>query len=76
MTCPSTPNGPVYGTARLLVASNRGPLSIQAAEADGADGPSDASYTRSLLDGGVSRCARKFGEEAIETVIAAMDGGK
>ena len=31
-----------------------------------------ASYTRSLLDGGPARCARKLGEEAIETVIAAV----
>lgn len=32
----------------------------------------DASYTRQLLDGGAVRCARKFGEEALETVIAAV----
>jgi phosphoribosyl-ATP pyrophosphohydrolase len=32
----------------------------------------EASYTRRLLDGGVERCARKFGEEAIETVLAAV----
>lgn len=32
----------------------------------------DASYTRQLLDGGVERCAKKFGEEAVETVIAAL----
>ena len=30
------------------------------------------SYTRSLLDKGVARCARKFGEEATEAVIAAV----
>ena len=36
----------------------------------GADG--GASYTRSLLDKGVAHCARKFGEEAIEFVIAAV----
>lgn len=30
------------------------------------------SYTKSLLDGGIERCAKKFGEEAIETVMAAM----
>lgn len=41
-----------------------------------ADGQADQSYTRSLLDDGVSRCARKFGEEAIEAVVAAMDGHK
>ncbi len=34
-----------------------------------AAGP-DSSYTRQLLDAGPVRCARKLGEEAIETVIA------
>jgi len=33
-----------------------------------------ASYTRTLLDKGPAHCARKLGEEAIETVIAALDG--
>ena len=32
----------------------------------------DNSYTRQLLVSGVERCARKFGEESIETIIAAM----
>jgi phosphoribosyl-ATP pyrophosphohydrolase len=32
----------------------------------------DKSYTRALLDKGVAHCARKFGEEAIETTIAAI----
>jgi phosphoribosyl-ATP pyrophosphohydrolase len=32
----------------------------------------DQSYTRKLLDGGPEFCARKFGEEAIEVVIAAL----
>lgn len=32
----------------------------------------EASYTRSLLDGGPERIARKLGEEAVETVIAAL----
>jgi phosphoribosyl-ATP pyrophosphohydrolase len=31
----------------------------------------DQSYTRKLLDRGVAQCAKKLGEEAIETVIAA-----
>jgi phosphoribosyl-ATP pyrophosphohydrolase len=30
------------------------------------------SYTAQLLTAGPERCAKKFGEEAIETVIAAM----
>jgi phosphoribosyl-ATP pyrophosphohydrolase len=32
----------------------------------------ERSYTRQLLDGGNEACARKFGEEAVETVIAAL----
>lgn len=32
----------------------------------------DTSYTRKLLDGGVGRCAKKLGEEATETIIAAL----
>ena len=32
----------------------------------------DSSYTHQLLDRGVERCAKKFGEEAVETVLAAM----
>src|ERR1700723_1009300 len=32
----------------------------------------EASYTRKLLDKGSEHCAKKFGEEAVETVIAAI----
>ncbi|WP_174300065.1 phosphoribosyl-ATP diphosphatase [Caulobacter sp. S45] len=31
-----------------------------------------SSYTAHLLAGGVARAAKKFGEEAVETVVAAM----
>jgi phosphoribosyl-ATP pyrophosphohydrolase len=31
-----------------------------------------SSYTRQLLDAGTKRCARKFGEEAMELVIASL----
>jgi phosphoribosyl-ATP pyrophosphohydrolase len=34
------------------------------------------SYTRSLLDAGVEKCAKKFGEEAIETTLAAVAQSK
>ena len=33
----------------------------------------DKSYTRQLLDAGVPRCAKKFGEEAVEVVIASLN---
>lgn len=32
----------------------------------------EVSYTRRLLDKGAGHCAKKFGEEAVETVIAAV----
>jgi phosphoribosyl-ATP pyrophosphohydrolase len=32
------------------------------------------SYTKSLFDAGVPRISKKFGEEAFEAVIAAMEG--
>ncbi|HUO99810.1 MAG TPA: phosphoribosyl-ATP diphosphatase [Rhizomicrobium sp.] len=34
------------------------------------------SYTAKLISEGVERCAKKFGEEAIETALAAMKGDK
>jgi phosphoribosyl-ATP pyrophosphohydrolase len=32
----------------------------------------EVSYTRKLLDRGVAHCAKKLGEEAVETAIAAV----
>jgi phosphoribosyl-ATP pyrophosphohydrolase len=32
----------------------------------------EASYTKKLLDKGAPHCAKKLGEEAVETVIAAL----
>ena len=37
-----------------------------------AQASAEVSYTRKLLDRGVAQCAKKFGEEAIETVLAAV----
>jgi phosphoribosyl-ATP pyrophosphohydrolase len=34
------------------------------------------SYTRALLDKGIDHCAKKLGEEAIETVLAALQNDK
>ncbi len=39
---------------------------------DRAGASAELSYTRKLLDRGVAHCAKKLGEEAIETVIAAV----
>ncbi len=36
----------------------------------------EASYTRKLLDRGAEHCAKKLGEEAVETVIAAVENNR
>ncbi len=38
--------------------------------------PADQSYTAKLLSQGVEKCAKKFGEEAIEIALAAMTGDR
>lgn len=35
----------------------------------------DTSYTRQLLEAGPRKCAKKLGEEATETIIAALAEG-
>lgn len=42
--------------------------------ADRQNATSEASYTKSLLQGGPERIAKKFGEEAVEAIIAAVQG--
>jgi phosphoribosyl-ATP pyrophosphohydrolase len=37
---------------------------------------SDSSYTAKLLASGLSKIAQKLGEEAVETVIAAVSGSR
>jgi len=39
-------------------------------------GDTSQSYTAKLLAAGVEKCAKKFGEEAVETVIAAIQKDK
>jgi phosphoribosyl-ATP pyrophosphohydrolase len=34
----------------------------------------ETSYTASLLELGTAYCARKFGEESVEAVVAAVEG--
>ena len=41
-----------------------------------ADTSSENSYTAQLLESGLSRCAQKVGEEAVETVIAALSSDR
>ncbi len=59
---------PVTGASR--------PFSLQELErliGERAAAVADASYTRSLLDAGIGRIAKKFGEEAVEAVVAAVE---
>ena len=37
-----------------------------------AQASAETSYTRALIDKGVAHCAKKLGEEAVETAIAAI----
>lgn len=39
---------------------------------DRATASPDVSYTRKLLDRGVTHCAKKLGEEAVEAALAAV----
>ena len=41
-----------------------------------ANASADVSYTRKLLDKGADHCAKKLGEEAVETVIAAVENDR
>ena len=41
-----------------------------------AEGDASTSYTAKLLSQGVEKCAKKFGEEAVEAVLAAVSGDK
>jgi len=41
-----------------------------------AQASADSSYTRSLIDKGVAHCAKKMGEEAFETALAAVQDDK
>ena len=47
---------------------------IEATIADRAENPKPGSYTNYLLDKGAEKICKKVGEEATETVIAAMKG--
>ena len=42
--------------------------------AERARGGGERSYTRELLDAGPEKCAKKLGEEAMETALAAVSG--
>jgi phosphoribosyl-ATP pyrophosphohydrolase len=41
-----------------------------------AEASPDTSYTAQLLSKGVEKCAKKFGEEAVELALAAVQGKK
>ena len=45
---------------------------LNARLAERAKASPDESYTARLLQDGIDRCARKFGEEAVEAVVSAV----
>ena len=51
------------------------PFSLEALDAritERAAASPDESYTAKLVRDGIDRCARKFGEEAVEAIVAAV----
>lgn len=59
----ATDIGAVLARLEAMIASRKG-------------ASADASYTASLLAGGAQKCAKKFGEEAVEAALAAVSGDK
>ncbi|MFN3170579.1 MAG: phosphoribosyl-ATP diphosphatase [Hyphomicrobiales bacterium] len=49
---------------------------LEAILAERANAPADESYTASLLAAGMPKAARKLGEEAVESIVAALEGDK
>ena len=49
---------------------------LNARLAERAKASPDESYTAKLLQDGLDRCARKFGEEAVEAIVAAVSRDK
>jgi phosphoribosyl-ATP pyrophosphohydrolase len=49
---------------------------LEARVSERAHSTAEQSYTRSLLDKGVAHCAKKLGEEAFETAMAAVQEDK
>lgn len=45
---------------------------LEARVKERAQASAETSYTRKLLDKGVAHCAKKLGEEAVETALAAV----
>lgn len=49
---------------------------LEAILAERAKAPADESYTASLVVAGMPKAARKLGEEAVESVVAALEGDR
>ncbi|MFK7791033.1 MAG: phosphoribosyl-ATP diphosphatase [Devosiaceae bacterium] len=49
---------------------------LEAILAQRAKAPAHESYTASLLQAGMPKAARKLGEEAVESIVAALEGNR
>lgn len=47
---------------------------LEATLAERALAPASESYTASLIQAGMPKAARKLGEEAVESIVAALEG--
>lgn len=49
---------------------------LEAILAERAAAPASESYTASLIESGMPKAARKLGEEAVESIVAALQGDR
>lgn len=49
---------------------------LEAILAERAAAPASESYTASLIEAGMPKAARKLGEEAVESIVAALQGDR
>ena len=70
---PASPNDGSSGKCYLTAMSKFTLADLEQRVSDRAKAPAEQSYTRQLLDKGVAQCAKKFGEEAVEAVLAVVN---
>lgn len=63
-------------TEQALIVSDFSLEALEKIIASRSDAQAGKSYTKSLLDAGIERIARKFGEESVEMIVAALGEGK
>lgn len=66
----------IKGTCYLPAMKKFSLADLEQRVAERAKASADESYSRALLDAGIEKCAKKLGEEALETSLAAVGQSK